>query len=208
MFKEKIQKLISLSGYELKKIHPDLSSAQENNFEVPYDKIHYGAGLSLLKGWVNADFFVYWDDNNFPDQIKIDLSKRHPFADATFNFGYSQDFLEHLTQADQIIFLEEVFRTFKPGGVLRLSFPGLEGSLKKYFSDKNYSGCVAGKRAAFTDHLHFHLPSFEELVFICRYLGFSEIKKVNYGHSIHSELCNLDTREGQVELNTFVEIIK
>lgn len=208
MIKEKIKNLIKLTGYELKKIHPDLSVAQENNFSVPYDKIHYGAGFSLLKDWVNVDFFVYWDNNNFPNQIKVDLSKRHPFADETFNFGYSQDFLEHLTQADQIIFLEEVFRTFKPGGVLRLSFPGLEGSLKKYFRSKDYQGCLIGKKEAFTDHVHFHLPAFEELELICRFLGFSDIKRVEYGVSVYPELCNLDTREGQIALNTFVEIIK
>ena len=155
MLKNKIKQIAGLLGYEIKKIQPDLSFLQQTDYQVPYNKIHYGAGCNVFTDWINADFFIYNNNDNFPEQIKIDLTKRHPFSDNVFNFGYSQDFLEHLTQADQIIFLEEVFRTFKAGGVLRLSFHGLEGALKKYYTNISYQGFVLGKKEIFTDNYHF-----------------------------------------------------
>lgn len=208
MIKDLIKNIIKLSGYELRKVHPDLTMVQENNLETPYKKVHYGSGYIPLRGWMNLDYIIYADNKNFPDEVKVDLTKRHPFADNSFNFGYSQDFLEHMMQADQLIFLEEVFRTLKLGGVLRLSFPSLSGSLKQYYTKKDYFGFVAGKYGAFTQHIHFHLPTFEELEEMCKFIGFTKIYKVNYGESTYSELCNLDTREEQMELNLLVEVIK
>lgn len=116
--------------------------------------------------------------------------------------------MEHLNQADQIIFLEEVYRTFRPGGTVRLSFPGLDGSLSTYYKETSYQGYLIGKQTAFTKHIHFHLPTFEELELICKFIGFSKIQKVDYGKSTHQELTNLDTRHDQVGLNIMVEITK
>jgi predicted SAM-dependent methyltransferase len=208
MMKNSIKKIAKIIGYEIKKIQPDLSFAQITNYKVPYEKIHYGAGKRIFKEWVNVDYFEYNNNDNFPNEIKVDLAKRHPFADNTFSFGYSEDFLEHLTQADQIIFLEEVFRTLQPGGVVRLSFPGLEGSLSRYYKNISYIGCEQGKKDAFTNYVHFHLPTLEELILICKYLGFSKIEKVQYGKSIYEELSNLDSRKNQIGLNIMVEVTK
>ena len=136
----------------------------------------------------------------------INLVEKHPFNSDIFQFGFCEDFLEHLAQEDSIYFLSEVFRTFKKGGVLRLSFPGLEGVLQKHYDNKN--DYVAGKFEAyiFWDHLHFY--SKEELILVAKHIGFSEIKFVAYGKSDYKQLCNLDSREDQIGLNTYVELTK
>jgi predicted SAM-dependent methyltransferase len=176
-------------------------------FAIPdCDKIHYGCGHKIIKGWLNVDFHP--NLINRTHTLSVNLVERHPFPENSFIFGFAEDFIEHLNQADSIVFLCEVFRTFRFGGVLRLSFPGLEGVLKKHYRDSDYEGAAAGKYEAYTlwDHLHFY--SKEELSLVCRHIGFREVKFVDYGNSTFEELKGLDYRQEQIGTNTYAEIIK
>lgn len=192
-----------------------LNEIEENNFinrstnfsvdqYLDFGKVHFACGSRLFEGWLNIDFGGL-PNNNF---LRLNLCEKLPFPDQTFLFGFAEDFLEHLSQADSIIFLSEVFRVLKRGGVLRLSFPGLEGVLKKhYFVDEPmYSYLGKLEACAYWDHLHFY--SREELALVARHIGYSEIKFCSYGKSDYSELCGLDGREHQKELNMYVELIK
>lgn len=73
-------------------------------------KIHYGCAEKLFANWINVDFHPFRKVGFI--SYKINLVDRHPFPDSSFSFGYSQDFVEHLQQSDQICFLTELFRTF------------------------------------------------------------------------------------------------
>jgi hypothetical protein len=111
--------------------------------------------------------------------------------------------MEHLEQVDQIIFLCEAYRTLRNDGVLRLS----EGILNMHFKETSYETAKWIKNdAEIWKHKHFLL--YEELVLLCRYIGYRRIYRVKYGESEYSELKNLDTRHAQMELNTYVEIVK
>jgi predicted SAM-dependent methyltransferase len=105
---------------------------EESAKAVP-DRIHYACGQRVLDGWLNVDGFDESYPNGFIDLghrksiLRLDLTAPHPFPDACFQWGYSEDFLEHLTQAESMVSLCEAHRTFRTGGVLRLSFPGLAG---------------------------------------------------------------------------------
>jgi len=55
-------------------------------------------------------------------------------------------------------------------------------------------------------HLHFY--SREELEMVSKFIGFSKVQFVEYGQSTHQELCGLETRVGQRDVNTFVELTK
>ena len=113
----------------------------------------------------------------------MDLTKRHPFADNLIEFGFTEDFIEHLSQADAIIFLTEIYRTFKNGGVLRMSTPDLKGALKDNYSEISYDQARNFKMNAYTKHSHKHFFCFEELEQVCHYIGFNEIQLVEYGKS-------------------------
>jgi SAM-dependent methyltransferase len=89
--------------------------------------------------------------------LAVDLTQRHPFADASFDLGYAEDFLEHLSQAQSLIFLSEAYRTLRSGGVLRLSFPGLEGVLRKHYLGGSAAALAHPQRDAYESwgHVHF-----------------------------------------------------
>jgi predicted SAM-dependent methyltransferase len=173
--------------------------------ESGLDKINYACGSNYLQSWLNVDLAGRDRVVNSCQYLAANLVERHPFKSNTFRFGFCEDFMEHLPQEDSIIFLSEAFRTFKPGGVLRLSFPSLEGVLKKHYNNGEY---FVGKFEAYSfwDHRHFY--SKEELILVAKQIGFSSITFVEYGQSEYSELRALDTRGEQVGLNMYVELIR
>lgn len=177
---------------------------REEKHSFPYQKIHYGCGSTIFDDWLNVDFYGK-TRSNF---LQADLTLQHPFADNSFDFAFSEDFLEHLDQANSILFLSEVYRTLKPKGVIRLSFPGLEGVLQKHFTAKDFSSYFVGYIEAYEiwDHLHFY--SRQELQAVAKHIGFSSIHFSEFGKSEHGELQNLDTREHQSTLNTYAELTK
>lgn len=171
------------------------------------DRAHYGSGADFRKGWVNIDIQTLAGPTDRP-YVSADLTGRHPFPDACFQFGFSQDFLEHLSQADSLRFLYEVYRCLKPGGVMRLSFPGLQGVLRRHYRGHDFEDVVTGEKEAYLDweHLHFYGP--ESLSQVARHIGFSEVRLADYGQSQFPALRGLDTREDQRDVNIYVELIK
>lgn len=170
------------------------------------DKIHYGCGSNLLRGWINADIDLPLD-NRF-DYIMTDLTKKHPFINDSFCYAFSEDFIEHLTQEEQLIFLYEVYRTLRKNGVVRFSFPGLEGVLNLHYFNSDYSTTVLARKEAFNKWQHKHFFSFDELKLVCEHIGFSKIEKVEFGKSDHDPLNNLEQRIDQISTNMYVEITK
>lgn len=207
--------LLNKMGYEVyKKDIPENYVLNNNEIEkinkltLTIDKVQYGSGLRLIENWLNVDLN---NQNNFiqdPYTLGYNLTKPHPFKDETFIFGFSEDFIEHLYQPDQLLFLTEAFRTFKKGGILRLSFPGLEGVLNRHYINNDINTALLAKADAYTNWGHLHFFSFEELSLVCKHIGFSKIEKVQFGQSKYPELNNRETRIEQAELNTIVEITK
>lgn len=168
------------------------------------EKINYGCGGNIKPGWLNVDLYP----SEQPNYKQVNLLEKHPFADNSVRLGFSEDVLEHLTQAESIFFLSEIFRTLATGGVFRLSFPGLEGVLLRHYTPATELRIRQGEFEAYTfwDHIHFY--SREELSLIAKHIGFNAINFVEYGQSNLPELCGLDTRESQIGLNTYVELVK
>ena len=172
--------------------------------EQNYPKVHYGCGGTIMEGWLNVDLY----DMDMPGYKKVDLLNKHPFADKSICFGFSEDMFEHFNQAESIFFLGEVFRTLAPGGILRLSFPGLEGVMLRHYSPAQEKKINEGEFEAyhFWDHLHFYSKA--EISLVAAYIGFREINFVEFGQSQYSELRNLDHRIDQSDLNIYVELVK
>jgi predicted SAM-dependent methyltransferase len=166
--------------------------------------VNYGCGGNLMSGWLNIDMY----DSDAPNYRHINLLEKHPFQDSSVKFGFSEDMLEHLNQAESIFLLSEIHRTAAPNGVIRLSFPGLEGVLSRHYSPPSEERMRKGEFEAYSfwDHIHFY--SKEELSLVAKHVGFREVHFTEYGESRYPELRNLDTRESQIGLNTYVELTK
>lgn len=188
-------------------------STASGNFSS-FDKIQYGCGQNVLDGWLNVDGFKsYYAWHAVPQAVqdkihRMELLDRHPFQDASFQFGFAEDFLEHLDQAESLIFLSEAFRCLRPGGVLRLSFPGLVGVLKRHYRETTFEGALTGFKEAYEMWHHKHFYSAESLETVARHLGFTGFAQVRFGESNHPALRKLDTRPDQIDLNLLVELTK
>ncbi len=170
-------------------------------------KAHYGCGPRLFgEGWANIDLEPRADTAEV--YLPADLTLSHPFPSDFFSFAFAEDFLEHLDQPESLIFLSEAYRTLRPGGVLRLSFPGLAGVLRKHYPSSDWHAASVGQHEAYTVWGHKHFYCQESLSLVATHLGFSDIAFVEYGLSQHRELCNLDARLIQQEVNIHAELTK
>lgn len=181
--------------------------------ELMTDRIHYACGQRVLEGWLNVDGF----DESYPGGcvdlstsqriFRMDITAPHPFPDNSFQWGYSEDFLEHLTQAESLAFLCEAYRTFKPGGVLRLSFPGLAGVLRRHLRSGGHAGATICMSEAYNRWHHEHFYTFESLELVAHHIGFTKVTRCEYGHSRHAVLKQ-ESRWNQADLNLLVELTK
>jgi predicted SAM-dependent methyltransferase len=177
------------------------------------DRIHYACGRRVLDGWLNVDMF----DEAYPygppdDELRdrifyADLRAAHPFPDNAFQFAYTEDFLEHVDQADSLIFLSEAYRTLRPGGVLRLSTPALPGILRRHLRSADHAGGAVCREEAYTRWHHLHFYAFETLQLVAHHIGFSKVIRCEYGRSQHPVL-EQDSRFDQADLNLVVELTK
>ena len=178
-----------------------------------FDRIHYACGRNVLSDWLNVDGFDQsYPGGNVPPELarqilRTDLTGPHPFPDDHFRFGYCEDFIEHIDQSDLASFLCESYRTFKPGGVLRLSSPGLDGILRRHLRGADWQAAQVLRDEAYTQWQHKHFVCFEELDRIARHVGWRLVRRCDYGVSDVPGL-SLDTRHGQADLNLVVELVK
>lgn len=170
-------------------------------------RVHYACGTNFFPGWLNVDFYLQGSPKAAVFQC-VNLVSRHPYADGTFEYGFAEDFLEHLTQVDSILFLSECYRTLRPGGVLRLSFPGLEGVLRKHYPAGDWETVNVAKEEAFTRYEHLHFYSQPELSAVAKHLGYRSVDFLAYGESDHEPLRGLEQRAAQKDLNTYAELTK
>jgi predicted SAM-dependent methyltransferase len=94
-------------------------------------KLQLGAGEHPKNGWLNTDLHGYGRD----DLVFLDVRKRFPLPDASFDLVYSEHMLEHLTYAEGQSCLRECLRVLKRGGVIRVATPSLERIARLYDSD-------------------------------------------------------------------------
>ena len=185
-------------------------SAADLERATAFDKVNYACGRRCLPSWLNIDIRPA---SRIPAEarasyIKLSLTRPHPFRDGTFRFGYSEDFLEHLSQADALVFLAEAFRTLAPGGVLRVSTPGLRGVLRRHLRSSDFAGAETARAEAYTPFGHVHFFSEESLEAIARHIGFRDVAFRNFGESPHRELRARETRAEQDDLNIIAELTR
>lgn len=82
-----------------------------------------------------------------PDNIRVhDISRGIPYAENSVDAVYHSHVLEHLDRDVAPVFLAEVLRVLKPGGVHRVVVPDLEALCRSYVEDLD--ACVAAKAPA------------------------------------------------------------
>jgi SAM-dependent methyltransferase len=88
-----------------------------------------GCGARHHGDWINIDF--HGDSRTV---LPWDLREGLPFPDRSCDAVYSSHAIEHFTRAGARRFLGECLRVLRPGGVLRIVAPDLEGVTRTYLS--------------------------------------------------------------------------
>jgi len=168
-------------------------------------KLNLGCGRDYKEGWINID-----NNKNIKKlDIRWNLANGIPFKDSSIDFIFNEHFLEHLNVKEGQIFLKDCKRVLKKGGVLRISMPDLEISMKEYFNPnwkeenkeafEKYNLTFIKTRAeriniAFRNWGHKWLYDREELERRLKEAGFKDIKFCEKGKSAYPELDGLETR--------------
>lgn len=118
--------------------------------------LNLGCGASYHPSWVNVDFV-----STGPGVVAHNLLSGIPFPDQTFDAVYHSHVLEHFSQKDAPGFISECRRVLKPGGILRVAVPDLEGIARCYL--KKLEACNAGDAGAADDYDWILLELFDQM---------------------------------------------
>ena len=89
--------------------------------------LNLGCGARFHPDWENVDFVPV-----HPSVKPCDVRKGIPYEDETFDVVYHSHVLEHFSKQAAPCFFRECFRVLKPGGVIRVAVPDLEGIARLY----------------------------------------------------------------------------
>lgn len=155
-------------------------------------RVHFGCGPRILIDWINIDlkyepfekYLKYYTDKYYSQKVRgtrndffaLDIvSEALPFPNNSVDVIFHEDFIEHLNQKEQIIFLSECYRILKPGGIHRVSTPSLFPSLKTANSNLK-SGYIGVKTEIWDDYKHKNILSRNILEEMSKNIGYKKIK--------------------------------
>lgn len=189
-------------------------------------KLHFGCGPRVLKGWINIDlafepfenYLQYYGDVFYPEVIRGDKSdffaldvtkERLPLDDNTVDVVFHEDFIEHLDQRSQILFLAETLRVLKPGAIHRVNTPDLKSSMLK---NSDFSQGSAGVYVDEWDrHGHKSVLTSDMLAEMARMIGYREVRFTKRDGSASSLLpgeYRPDPNDREEGGNIFADLVK
>lgn len=114
------------------------NSINRESIAVGVPGLHCGSGGNLHLSCLNTDAMALSDGagvESKPGEIvqirdrwlylQHDATTPFPLADNSFDWAYSEHFIEHVSSEQAVAWLAEVRRMVRPGGFLRLSTPDL-----------------------------------------------------------------------------------
>lgn len=154
-------------------------------------------------------------------KIPINVCKKLPFKDKTFDFVFTEHLIEHLYYKDALKFLIESNRILKDDGTIRISVPDLDFLLKmftkertttqnKYLKDyinkhlkiQTYNPETLLLNDFVRNFYHKFIYNFNTLKEILEKAGFKEIKRVKVGESTNPNLSEIESHWGEIGKNS------
>lgn len=171
--------------------NPDLERLKKYAEKTKEIKLHFGCGPRVLKGWANIDlafepyeqYLKYYGDVFYPAALRGNESDFYainivtellPLPDSCVDVIFHEDFLEHLDQRSQMVFLAETLRVLKRGGIHRVNTPDLKMSMREH-SDFSRGG--AGVYVEEWDnHAHKNVLTANMLAEMAGIVGYREVR--------------------------------
>lgn len=229
-----INNTLKSTGYTIKRVYnqdsniDDLSRILQNSKKNKIIKLHFGCGPRVLKDWFNIDlnyihyekYLQYYTDKHYPESIRgtkedfyaINFLKDGiPLPDNSVDVIFHEDFFEHLTQKEQIIFLAETLRVLKKNAVHRINTPNLFASMRDN-SDftKGRSGVFIGEWDYWSHYSVMTPPILEDMA---KLVGYESIYFNSKNNSIIANELPLEYRPDEkdrpaADSNVFADLIK
>ncbi|WP_416242943.1 glycosyltransferase [Azospira sp. APE16] len=163
-------------------------------------RLHIGCGDRILPGFVNIDIIP-------GAELQLDARNGLPFPDESCDYIFSEHFIEHLSQSEGTRLMREMRRVLKPGGVVRLATPDLQGMADDYQQQRihedwlrfGYSWTRTGAERfnlGMREWGHKWVYDQEELQRVAALAGLECQERCSYGESRHEILRNLEHRIG------------
>lgn len=158
---------------ELARFHQKVMTLQSAGQPVC---VHCGAGNNPKAGFLNLDITVsshgFASANADEYFIFPYADLKWPLPDSCVDYICHEDFIEHISQLQQIQFLAETWRVLKKGCYHRVNTPNIIAAMKRH-SDfkKGYEGVYTGE----LEHGHVSLFSPQSLKEIAEMIGYSEV---------------------------------
>lgn len=133
----------ALACYESqRRVNPSHFTAVEGRSEwlSGPDRLHLGCGNRVWKGWINIDRHPPLQPEDFDAYFEpCDLGANPlPLADASVDYVFSEDVLEHLPPDRRVAVMNEIHRVLVPNGVMEHYVPNA-GSRNDYGSPSHLS---------------------------------------------------------------------
>ena len=175
--------------------------------------IHIGCAYTVGKSWKNFDAtptaifekipligkIVKINKKRFPKELIYgDITKKLLCPTNKAENVFCSHVLEHLSNEEMKMALNNIYQMLKPGGCFRLIVPNLENRIKKYIENKdanhfidsivmgnkNMNKSLFSKIKSFFGHTkHLWMYDYSSLNHELIKAGFINIKKCNYGDS-------------------------
>ena len=197
-----------------------------------FRKLHLGCFDQVYFGWVNTDITPHIFLSRIPgiafllfkigilesqryEQYKqgvfnavkyLNVTKRFPYADATFDYIFSSHLLEHLYPYQTIFCLKETFRVLKKGGVVRIGVPDLDKIVQNYdstYPEKFLETIFESKQKYKKNKHHWHYNEIS-LTKLLKEAGFSKIYCCQFREGQCADVALIDNRPESL----FMEAIK
>jgi len=187
-------------------------------------KLHLGSNLTLVEGWLCSDIMP-----KNKQCIILDVTKKFPFNDNTFDYIYCEHLIEHLNLKEGMFMLKECFRVLRRNGHIRIATPDLEIILRLFSERDQHFGTeyihwitdnfipemkkydpVIAVNTTFHNWGHQFLYDFTFLKEVLTTCGYSEIERCAYNRSSDSNLQNIERHHknvgnlSMVEFETFI----
>lgn len=156
--------------------------------------IHLGCGTHILPHWLNLDR----DD--------VDITEPLPWEDRSVDAYFLEHVIEHILPAEAYLFFEEVWRTLKEGGVLRLAFPDLlriaENVTPEYINFLQEKGWGDGSpesalKNIIVNHDHKAIWTCDTMTVVLERMGF-HVTQFPLGKSYYEHLKNIELHHSQL----------
>ena len=171
--------------------------------------LHFGCGYRFITRFLNVDKAPFSDTYSEDYFIFNFAESRWPIPDSCVDDIFSEDFIEHIPQINQIAFLAEAYRVLKIGCYHRVSTPCLYDSMKRH-SDftKGFSGVYFGERDKWGHISLFTRASIQETALMIgyRHVNFTAKSLGTSPHAVDDSRPGSDRDE--LTGNIFADLLK